>query len=308
MLKKKINILEIKTAAKAGFCFGVRRAINLAEKTVTKKYKVYTLGPIIHNPQEVKRLEKKGVKILKSLKKIKNGCIILRTHGIPLNLHQQLKKNKDILVIDATCPFVKRTQDIIKQLSIDCVKNCNKKIVVIGEKIHPEVVALVSYGNGNCTVIENKKEAQNFKKMGDLSIVSQTTQNPKNFTDIVKILKKNYKVKIFNTICKAALDRQMSAEKLAKTVDLMIIIGGRNSGNTTRLAEICSNKVKTYHIETASDIKGGWFLDISSVGLTAGASTPDWIINEVEMKIIKLVDKNNIKFFMGNKSHENLYR
>jgi 4-hydroxy-3-methylbut-2-enyl diphosphate reductase len=280
-------MLEVKIADKAGFCFGVRRAIDLAEKTVTKRYKVYTLGPIIHNPQEVKRLEKKGIKILKTLKKIKNGCVILRTHGIPFDLHQQLKKNKDIAVIDATCPFVKRTQDIIKQLSAEGLGNCNKKIIVVGERIHPEVIALVSYGNGNCTVIENIKEAQNFKKNGSLSIVSQTTQNQKSFTDIVKILKKNYKVKIFNTICKAALDRQMAAEKLAETVDLMIIIGGRNSGNTTRLAEICSNKTKTYHIETASDIKEGWLLGISSVGLTAGASTPDWIINEVEVKIIK---------------------
>jgi len=278
-------MLEVKTADKAGFCFGVRRAIDLAEKTVTKNHKVYTLGPIIHNPQEVKRLEKKGIKILNTLKKIKDGYVILRTHGIPFKLHQQLEKNKDIVVIDATCPFVKRTQDIVKQLSTD-IENYNKKIiVVVGERIHPEVVALVSYGNGNCTVIENTNEAQNFKKSGKLNIVSQTTQTPKNFNDIVKILKKNYKVKIFNTICKAALDRQKSAEKLAETVDLMIVIGGKNSGNTTRLAQICSNKTKAYHIETVNDIKERWLLNVNSIGLTAGASTPDWIINEVEIKM-----------------------
>ncbi|GMO65622.1 MAG: 4-hydroxy-3-methylbut-2-enyl diphosphate reductase [Endomicrobiia bacterium] len=277
--------LKIKIANNAGFCFGVKRAINLAEKTADKERKVYTLGPIIHNPQEVKRLEKKRIKILTDINKIKNGSIILRTHGIPFNLHKKLIKNKDINIIDATCPFVKRAQIIMKQLSTD-LNSKDKIVIIVGERVHPEVIALMSYSNnGRCVVIENVVEAQNFKFIGDLNIVSQTTQTPENFENIVEILKKQHGVKVYNTICKATFDRQKSAEKLAKNVDLMIVVGGKNSGNTTRLTQICSANTNTYHIETVGSIKEEWFKDIDSVGLTAGASTPDWIIKEVEEKV-----------------------
>jgi 4-hydroxy-3-methylbut-2-enyl diphosphate reductase len=288
--------LRIKIAENAGFCFGVRRAINLAEKAVGKKSKVYTLGPVIHNPQEVKRLEKKGVKTLKDPEKVKSGSIILRTHGIPFNLHKRLEGNKNINVIDAACPFVKRAQNTVKRLSLDIKSKDKKTIIVVGEKTHPEVVALVSYGNGKCIVVENIKEAQKFRGIGDLNIVSQTTQTPENFNNIVRVLKKRYKTKVYNTICKATLDRQKAAEKLAKSVDLMIVIGGKNSGNTTRLAQICSGKTKTHHIETACSIKENWFKNINSVGLAAGASTPDWIIKEIEMKIKEVGAKRHFEF------------
>jgi 4-hydroxy-3-methylbut-2-enyl diphosphate reductase len=287
--------VRIRIAENAGFCFGVRRAINLTEKTADKESKVYALGPVIHNPQEVKRLEKKGIKILKDPKKVKSGSIILRTHGIPFNLHKRLEENKNINVIDAACPFVKRAQNTVKRLSTD-IKSKDKTIIVVGEKIHPEVVALVSYGNGKCIVVENIKEAQKFRSRGDLNIVSQTTQTPENFNSIVRVLKKRYKTKVYNTICKATLDRQKAAEKLAKSVDLMIVIGGKNSGNTTRLAQICSEKTKTYHIETAYSIKEKWFKNVDSVGITAGASTPDWIIKEIEMRIKEVIAKRHFEF------------
>jgi 4-hydroxy-3-methylbut-2-enyl diphosphate reductase len=280
--------LKIKIADNAGFCFGVKRAIDLAEKIADKKLKVYTLGPIIHNPQEVKRLAKNGIKILKNPNKVKNSFIILRTHGIPFELHKKLEENKIINIIDATCPFVKRTQNIVKKLSMDA-KFEGKTIIIIGEKIHPEVIALMSYGNGKCVIIENSKEARNFKGNEKFSVVSQTTQTPKNFNEIIKILKKYHKIKVYNTICNATLDRQKSAAKLAQIVDLMIVIGGKNSGNTTRLAQICSIKTKTYHIEIANDIEEKWFKNILSVGLTAGASTPNWIIKDVEVKIKKFI-------------------
>jgi len=287
--------LRIKKAENAGFCFGVRRAINLTEKTAGKESKVYTLGPVIHNPQEVKRLEKKGIKALKDPKKVKSGSIILRTHGIPFNLHKRLEENKNINVIDAACPFVKRAQNTVKRLSTD-IKSKDKTIIVVGEKVHPEVVALVSYGNGKCIVVENIKEAQKLRVSGGLNIVSQTTQTPENFNNIVRVLKKRYKTKVYNTICKATLDRQKAAEKLAKSVDLMIVIGGKNSGNTTRLAQICSEKTKTYHIETACSIKEKWFKNVNSVGLSAGASTPDWIIKEIEMRIKEVGAKRHLEF------------
>jgi 4-hydroxy-3-methylbut-2-enyl diphosphate reductase len=287
--------LRIKISAIAGFCFGVRRAINLVEKTAGEESKVYTLGPVIHNPQEVKRLEKKGIKTLKNLKKIKSGSIILRTHGIPINLHKRLEENKSINVIDATCPFVKRAQNTVKRLSTG-IKSKDVTVIVVGEKVHPEVSALVSYGNGKCIVIENIKEAQKFSGRGNLNIVSQTTQTPENFNSIVRVLKKRYKTKVYNTICKATLDRQKAAEKLAKIVDLMIVIGGKNSGNTTRLAQICSEKTKTYHVETACSIKEKWFKNVNSVGLTTGASTPDWIIKEIEKRIKKIAAKCYLEF------------
>jgi len=287
--------LRTKIAKNAGFCFGVRRAINLTEKTADKEGKVYTLGPVIHNPQEVKRLEKKGIKTLEDPKKVKSGSIILRTHGIPFNLHKRLEENKNINVIDAACPFVKRAQNTVKLLSTD-IKSKDKTIIVVGEKVHPEVVALVSYGNGKCIVVENIKEARKFRGRGGLNIVSQTTQTPENFNSIVRVLKKRYKTKVYNTICKATLDRQKAAEKLAKTVDLMIVIGGKNSGNTTRLTQICSEKTKTYHIETACSVKEKWFKNVNSVGLTAGASTPDWIIKEIEMRIKKIGAKHHLEF------------
>jgi 4-hydroxy-3-methylbut-2-enyl diphosphate reductase len=270
----------IKIADKSGFCFGVQRAISLAEKTANLHKKVYTLGPVIHNPQEVKRLSDKGIKTLKNPKSVKDGVIILRTHGIPLQLHNELEKKKSIEIIDATCPFVKRAQDIVKELS-----GKDDTIIIVGEKVHPEVAALVSYGSGKCIVVENIKKAQKLKVKGSLSIVSQTTQTPENFDSIVKCLKKSYKVKVFNTICKATFDRQKSAEKLAKNVAMMIVIGGKNSGNTTRLAQICSEKTKTYHIETADDLKKSWFKNTKSIGLTAGASTPYWIIKQVRGRI-----------------------
>jgi 4-hydroxy-3-methylbut-2-enyl diphosphate reductase len=283
-LKSRLNI---KIADSAGFCFGVKRAINLAEKAADRERKVYTLGPIIHNPQEVERLEKKRIKILTSINKIKSGLVILRTHGIPFNLHRKLIKNKNINIIDATCPFVKRAQVIMKQLSTD-IESKGKIVIIVGERVHPEVIALMSYSSGKCVVIENVAEAQNFKCIGDLSVLSQTTQTPENFENIVEVLKKQNRVRVYNTICKATFDRQRSAEELSKSVDLMIVIGGKNSGNTTRLAQICSVNTNTYHIETVESIKEEWFRDISNVGLTAGASTPDWVIEGIKKKVMEI--------------------
>jgi 4-hydroxy-3-methylbut-2-enyl diphosphate reductase len=282
--------VEIKTAANAGFCFGVKRAIGLVEKTLNEKPEVYTLGPIIHNPQEVKRLKEKGVKILNDIDCVKSGCIILRTHGISLELLNRLEKDKTLYIIDATCPFVKKAQDIIKNLSSQ-----ETTIVIVGENSHPEVEALVSYGAGKCVVIENPREALEFKGIGELNIVSQTTQTPQNFNVIVEILKKRFKVNIYNTICEATLERQESAKKLAKKVDLMIVIGGKNSGNTTRLAEICKAQTKTYHIETIDELDAKWFNNIKTVGLTAGASTPDNIIKSVQRRLGEILQTDIAK-------------
>jgi 4-hydroxy-3-methylbut-2-enyl diphosphate reductase len=274
--------LTIKIAENAGFCFGVRRAVDLAQKTVKTKKKVYTLGPLIHNPQEVKRLSAQGIKpiTLKTAFALKKGIVVLRTHGISLSVREQLKKQKNLSLIDATCPFVKKTQNIVRVLS-----DSNETIAIVGEKTHPEVTALLSYGGQKCFVLENPKDAKAVKTDELINVVCQTTQTPENFNKTIECLKKNNKVKVFNTICKATLDRQKSAHKLACNTDLAIVVGGKNSANTSRLAQICKALIKTRHIETSGAIKKSWLKEVKKVGITAGASTPDWVINEVKKKI-----------------------
>ena len=278
-------MVKITIAKSAGFCFGVKRAIDLAQDIASKNKDVYTFGPLIHNPQEVSRLEKENIKVIEDYSKIEKGVLVLRTHGIPLDIYENLSKKENIKIFDATCPFVKKAQDIIKELSKD-----SEQIVIVGEKKHPEVVALVSYGKGKCLVVEDKKDVKNVKKTDIIYIVSQTTQSPKKFEEIVNEISKISKVKVFNTICRATFDRQTAAEKLAKEVDVMIVIGGKNSGNTTRLYQICSNITKTYHIEDVNEIEVEWFNNISTVGITAGASTPDWIIENIKGRIKEVTD------------------
>lgn len=271
---------KITIAKSAGFCFGVKRAIDLAQDIASKNKDVYTFGPLIHNPQEVARLEKENIKVVEDYSKIDKGVLVLRTHGIPLDIYENLSKKENIKIVDAACPFVKKAQDIIKELSKD-----SEQIVIVGEKKHPEVVALVSYGKGKCVVIEDKKDIKNVKKTDIIYIVSQTTQSPKKFEEIVAEISKISKVEVFNTICRATFDRQSAAEKLAKEVDVMIVIGGKNSGNTTRLYQICSNITKTYHIENVDEIEKSWFDNVENIGITAGASTPDWIIENIKRRI-----------------------
>ncbi len=278
-------MVKITIAKSAGFCFGVKRAIDLAEDIASKNKEVYTFGPLIHNPQEVSRLEKENIKVVEDYSKIEKGVLVLRTHGIPLDIYENLSKKENIKIVDAACPFVKKAQDIIKELSKD-----SEQIVIVGEKKHPEVVALVSYGKGKCLVVEDIKDVKNVKKTDIIYIVSQTTQSPKKFEEIVNEISKISQVKVFNTICRATFDRQSAAEKLAKEVDVMIVIGGKNSGNTTRLYQICSNITKTYHIENVDEIEKSWFDNVREVGITAGASTPDWIIENIKRRIKEVTD------------------
>lgn len=278
-------MLKITIAKSAGFCFGVKRAIDLAQDIASKNSDVYTFGPLIHNPQEVARLEKENIKVVEDYSKIEKGVLVLRTHGIPLDIYENLSKKENIKIVDAACPFVKKAQDIIKELSKD-----SEQIVIVGEKKHPEVVALVSYGKGKCLVVEDKKDVKNVKKTDIIYIVSQTTQSPKKFEEIVDEISKISQVKVFNTICRATFDRQSAAAKLAKEVDVMVVIGGKNSGNTTRLYQICSNITKTYHIEDVDEIEPAWFDKVETVGITAGASTPDWIIENIKGRIKEITN------------------
>lgn len=273
-------MLKIRVAPTAGFCFGVRRAINLAENTVRGQEKIFTLGPLIHNPQEINRLAGKGIIPVDKPWRLRNKTLILRTHGIPAPFRPRLEKQK-MHIVDATCPFVKRAQNIVEKLGKQ-----QYQVLIVGEKSHPEVVGLVSYSAGNCNVVEKSSDLSKIELKKKICILSQTTQTPENFGNIIKSLKKlRPHAKVFKTICRATIDRQAEAKKLARSVDAMLVLGGKNSANTARLAQICGCYTKTYAIETADEVRGAWFKGIKSVGITAGASTPEWIIETVKKKI-----------------------
>lgn len=278
-------MVKIKVADTAGFCFGVRRAVELAEGISKNRKKVYTLGPLIHNPQEINRLAKMGIKPVSSGEGLGDCRLVLRTHGIPSQLRKKLEAKK-LKLVDATCPFVKRAQDIVKGLNRD-----GYQTIIVGEADHPEVIGLVSYCDGDCKVAEKASDLKGFKFARKVGVLSQTTQTRENFDSIIKAVRRQRPdAKVFNTICRATTDRQQDASKLAKKVDVMIVVGGKNSGNTRRLYEISSRYAKSRLIERASELKPSWFKGAKTVGITAGASTPQWIISEV---------KNKVKYITG---------
>ena len=268
-------------ASKAGFCFGVKRAVKMAFDAVETSSNVYTLGPLIHNPQVVEELKSRGIKVAEGLDDIPlSSCVVIRSHGIPFEVYKKLK-NMNVKIIDATCPFVKKAQERVYELATS-----SYHVVVVGDKDHPEVRALVSYGMGKATIYP---DIPNNDKIG---VVSQTTQHIEDFKRaICRIAKISSfsEMKVFNTVCQSTAERQKECSDLAQKVDIMIVIGGRNSANTKRLAEIAKEAGKpTYHIEIAEELEPSWFLDKKMIGVTAGASTPDWIIDEVVDKIKKI--------------------
>ncbi len=281
--------MKLYIAKSAGFCFGVNRAVDIAVKA-TQKYKkdLYTLGPIIHNPQTVDFLKGLGIKVKGRIEDIKTGTVIFRSHGVSLEELIKAKK-KRLRLIDATCPIVKRAQLFAKYL--------NKHgyfLLIVGDSKHPEVRAIKSYINDNVKVIENIKGLRNLGPWKKLGIVAQTTQSMSLFKEVInKCLEKAEEIRIFNTICHATSLRQKEAIKIAKKTDCMIVIGGYNSGNTQRLVAICREiQPKTYHIESANDLDERWLKGCNKIGITAGASTPSWVINEVATEIRRMRGKD----------------
>ncbi|GAB6066321.1 4-hydroxy-3-methylbut-2-enyl diphosphate reductase [Aquifex pyrophilus] len=278
-------MVEILVAEHAGFCFGVKRAVKLAEESLKEaRGKVYTLGPIIHNPQEVNRLKSLGVFPSDGQEFMEGDTVIIRSHGIPPEKEEELKR-KGLRVIDATCPYVKAVHEAVCQLTKE-----GYFIVLVGEKNHPEVIGTLGYlraCNGKGMVVETMEDIGEALKYEKVGIVAQTTQNEEFFKEVVgEIALWVKEVKVINTICNATSLRQESVKKLAPQVDVMIIIGGKNSGNTRRLYQISREiNPRTYHIETADELSPDWFKGVKRVGISAGASTPDWIIEEVKDKI-----------------------
>lgn len=275
--------MKIILSKKMGFCFGVKKSVELAKKAiVTSNGKVYMLGPIINNPQVLEYFKKEGAKVVDNLNKIpEKSTVITRAHGIsPSVLNQTLKKK--LSIIDTTCPYVKKVQEIAAYLN----KN-GYYLVIFGDRIHPEIVSLLDVVDNNAIVIDSFSEIKKISKRKKIGFISQTTKNIYDFKKLsFALLDKTEELRVFNTICKATTERQRSVLELAKQVDIMIVIGGSKSANTSRLAEICQNQgVKTYHIETKIQIQYEWFHPEDKVGIASGASTPDWVINEVIMKL-----------------------
>lgn len=274
---------KVTTAKSAGFCFGVKRAVDMVYDEANKGERVYTLGPIIHNQQVVEDLEKKGVKVIDSVNDINNGydaTVIIRSHGVPEKVIKALRE-KNVNIVDATCPFVLKIHKIVKEASQN-----GKTIVIIGSDNHPEVEGIKGWCVNEPVVLESVEEAENYTVDGakKLCVVSQTTFNYKKFKDIVDILsKKSYDIDVMNTICNATEERQTEAGTIARQSDAMLVIGGKHSSNTQKLYEICRKECEnTYFIQTLDDLDLKQLQSFRSVGITAGASTPNNIIKEVQ--------------------------
>jgi len=281
--------MEIKIAQPSGFCFGVKRSIDMVEKAVKDgKKNIQIFGPIVHNPQQIKVLEEKGIKMVNSIDEIQPGTLFIRAHGISPQVYEELKK-KNVEIIDATCPFVNVEQNYAKKLYEE-----GYQVIIIGEKNHPEALGAQGYAPGSL-IIGSVEEAKNLKEVPKIGAVVQTTLEPEEVAKIVaELFHKAKEVRVYNTICQSTKMRQPAAKQLAQEVDLMIVVGGKNSGNTRRLAEVSSRIKTTYHIETAAELKKEWFKGVKKVGISAGASTPDFIINEV-VEAIKKIDKEMSK-------------
>lgn len=278
--------MTITLADSAGFCFGVKRAVDTVYRLLEdKEEKVYTLGPIIHNEQVVEDLASKGVVVVESPKEIMRktdakSTLVIRSHGVSKEVIDQLQAAQ-IRYEDATCPFVKKIHKTVQEYS-----GKMHRIIIIGSKDHPEVQGILGWANGRGCVIETIQEAQEFSledPSEKLCIVAQTTFNYKKFQDLVEIFsKKGYDIIAVNTICNATSTRQNEAEELSARSDAMIVIGGKHSSNSRKLYEICKNQCEnTFFIQTVDDLKGTSFDSFTSLGITAGASTPNNIIQEV---------------------------
>ena len=274
--------MEIKIAKFSGYCYGVKRAMDLALEKLdeTSEKKVYSLGPLIHNDQAMKKFTDKGLIVEEDINKIeKNSTAIVRSHGLPKDFYDKM----DIIstnVVDATCPFVKKIQDIVYENY-----KSGHGIILIGDKDHPEIRGINGWSDNSSIIINSIEDVERFDFSEDRAyiVAVQTTYKLEKYLQIEKILKNRLKkVEFFNTICYATRERQDSARELSKTVDAMIVIGGKSSSNTKKLAEICSENCITFLIETAKDIDLEKISSFSTIGITAGASTPDFIIDEVK--------------------------
>ena len=274
---------EVVLSKNAGFCFGADRGFNAVKDAIDEGKPIYTYGPILNNSFIVKDFEEKGVKVVNDLSELDSlpkGKIIIRSHGVSRAEFDRLNAS-GFEVFDATCPFVKRIHRIVEKESAN-----GSEIIVVGNPKHPEVMGIVGWSQNGATVIENSEEADNFSFDSDKKycVVSQTTFNRNKFQELVELFeKRSYNILVMNTICDATSIRQTEAEELSKRAEVMIVIGDRQSSNSKKLYEICkANCEQTYFIQELSDIVGRLPKVSGLVGITAGASTPKYIIEEVQ--------------------------
>ena len=270
----------IKKAKSYGFCFGVKRAVEIAENSKN----AVTIGPLIHNPLEIKRLaDNFNVKYVENIEEIDENIkrVIIRTHGIPKDKLKRLKE-KNIEVIDATCPFVKKPQEIVEEMSKQ-----GYDIVIFGDKNHPEIKGVMSYSvHKRVFVVLKVDELKNLKLKEKIAVVAQTTRKIEEYLKITDFLIKNHKeVRVFNTICNATFENQEAVRELSKEADIMIIIGGKNSSNTKQLYNIAKDNCESYLVESEEEINPEWFKNKKLCGISAGASTPEWLVEKIISKI-----------------------
>lgn len=268
--------MRIYLATPYGWCSGVKKSISLAEKALELRGEVYTIGALVHNPKVIEELSKKGIKVLKNEDVPKNKILIVRAHGLPQK-DIEFYKSLGNEIYDATCPLVKKVQILAEYL------NRNKyKVVIIGEKAHPEVIGILSYTKGNGVVVEKVEDIDNIGFHPKIGIVFQTTQSfDEAIPKVMSLVSKGREVRVFNTICPETVERQDKAKKLSEMVDIALVLGGKNSANTRRLYNILEKKVKTFYVEKIEDIDINWFNSEVSVGIITGTSTPNSFVEEV---------------------------
>lgn len=263
--------MRVEVAKHAGICYGVERALRLAEEASDSGSQVHTLGPLIHNPQAVAALRERGVEVATTLDEVESGTLVIRSHGVEPAIIEAARE-RGLYVVDATCPHVSKAHEAAAELRRE-----GYVVVIVGEADHPEVEGILAHAGGQAIVVSSAAELPERLGGRRIGIVVQTTQSARRLAEVVEaILPRASELRVFNTVCSATVKRQRSAEELAETVDVMVIVGGHNSGNTTRLAQICAEvNPRVHHVETPDDLDPAWFEGAESVGVTAGASTPD---------------------------------
>ncbi len=275
--------MQVIIAEHAGFCFGVRRAIELVTRAVESGGPLTTLGPLIHNPQEVERLSATGVHVAKRIEDAIDGRVVMPSHGVAQETLDRAKANGHE-IIDATCPYVAKVHRTARELA-----RAGFKVVVVGDQGHSEVKGILSAAGADAIAVSSPEEASERHLTGKIGVVAQTTQTAERFEEVISVIKKTADdVRAVNTICVATRQRQEAIQDVAPEADVVFVIGGRNSANTNRLRELCEAKgVSTYHIETAAEIQDDWLRGKRRAGITAGASTPDWLIEAVKDRLEK---------------------
>jgi 4-hydroxy-3-methylbut-2-enyl diphosphate reductase len=278
--------MEVKVGKNTGYCFGVKRAVDIVKSALRDSdNNVYSLGPLIHNPQTNEKLADMGLIIVEHLDEIDEGSLVIRSHGLRPDTIEEAKL-KGLRIIDATCPLVKKVQDYAKLLFEE-----GYKLFILGEPHHPEIKAVAGFTQNNAIVVKSDTKIDISKDIDKVGVVIQTTQILDKFREIIfELIKLSNEFRLYNTVCNATYKRQQETIELSKNTELMIIVGGKNSANTAKLKEVSDRSgCRTYHIEDIDEINIDWFRGVNSAGIMGGASTPDWIIKKVLSRIKNII-------------------